>query len=196
MLAEWSHRSAGICTIFLSIQTTLSSTAYLLIICAFAMYSSLVTISLTDLKYPKFTRLLCATPYLRNSIVFSRYLFFFFEYIGIVLILEVESAFFPGIQQVGFSDIIKIFLVVAVFLGVYFPLQYKFGYEMTKYILMALVLIGTLYSNYIGKFIIKHFSGLLNNTSLLTLFVCVISSGIILSISIWISIAIFKAKEL
>lgn len=92
-------------------------------------------------QYPKATALLSSTPYMRTKVVYAKYLLYFIIYIICCVASYVEMSIVP---QLIVSDYLKaaaiVFLVQAIGMGVFLPIQYKFGYEKTKFICFLLFL--------------------------------------------------------
>lgn len=92
-------------------------------------------------QYPKATALLSSTPYMRTKVVYAKYLLYFIIYIICCLASFVEMCFVP---QLVVSDCLKaasiVFLIQAIGMGIFLPIQYKFGYEKTKFVCFLLFL--------------------------------------------------------
>ncbi|MGQ0518315.1 ABC-2 transporter permease, partial [Bacillus sp. D-CC] len=80
-------------------------------------------------------------PYSRSQIVKSKYLFIASIFI-ITYVLYILAALITPIEMnfLSINSILISFLVIAIFFGVYIPIQYKYGTEKTKYISSCFVL--------------------------------------------------------
>ena len=89
--------------------------------------------------------LLTTIPYSRSQIVKSKYLFIASIFI-ITYVLYILAALITPIEMnfLSINSILISFLVIAIFFGVYIPIQYKYGTEKTKYISSCFVLISPL----------------------------------------------------
>lgn len=97
------------------------------------------------------------------------------------------------------NSILISFLVIAIFFGVYIPIQYKYGTEKTKYISSCFVLISPLSLPAIVKWIqSKHIHlNIINRVpNMIKYIILIILSLAILAISIKISINIYSKKDL
>jgi len=92
-------------------------------------------------QYPKATAFLSSTPYMRTKVICAKYLLYFIIYIICCLASLVEMYFVP---QLIVSDYLKaagtVFLIQAIGMGLFLPIQYKFGYEKTKFVCFLLFL--------------------------------------------------------
>jgi len=110
-----------------------------LITVVFTVYIPLQSVSLAETKYPKTTALLCSTPYTRGAIVNARYVFFLILFIFCWFAYVILSFIVPKMDIISILDVIITFLIFSIVLGIYIPLQYKFGFEKMKYVLMILL---------------------------------------------------------
>lgn len=105
----------------------------------FGVFILLQYVSLKEYQFPKAATLLCATPFSRKAIVSSKYIFCMAIYAICCIVFELETLFMP---ELGTSDIklfAFMFLIVSVFIGIYLPIQYKFGYEKTNFAFRAII---------------------------------------------------------
>jgi len=102
---------------------------------AFLMFS---TVSIMEDKY-KGAALLCATPFTRNALVKSKYLFILSLFIGCYILYTLAAVFSPfKIGMLSLYDIGRTFFIITVIFGVIIPVQYRFGYEKSRYILFII----------------------------------------------------------
>ena len=96
-------------------------------------------VSQIESKYPKAHALLCAAPYSRSSIVKAKYVFFLIVFVICLIIYSAFSMIFPQIKMLDISEILLILLIGAIPFGIYMPLEFKFGYEKTKFAAMIIL---------------------------------------------------------
>lgn len=148
-------------------------------------------------EYSKASALLCAAPYTRWMLVASKYLFLIMIYIYCVASYSILAAFIPLLEPLSMQLVLSILLVATVIYCLYLPIQYKIGYEKTKFIL-SLIIISV---PYLSVFIIKmgvltklnYFSTISLPVQYIVLSILTI---LVLVISSLISIKIYSAKEL
>ena len=99
----------------------------------FGVFMLLQYVSLKEYQFPKAVTLLCATPFSRKTIVSSKYIFCMAIYAICCIVFELETLFMPGLGTSDIKLFAFMFLIVSVFIGIYLPIQYKFGYEKTKF---------------------------------------------------------------
>lgn len=96
-------------------------------------------VSQIESKYPKAGALLCAAPYSRSSIVKAKYAFFLFVFTFCFIVYSALAMTVPPIRTLDLPEILLILLIVAIPFGVYVPLEFKFGYEKTKFAAMIIL---------------------------------------------------------
>jgi hypothetical protein len=173
--------------------------AAFLVTVIFTAYMPLQSVSLAETKYPKATTLLCTTPYTRSAMIKARYLFFLILFVFCCIAYAVLSLVIPRIKMLSVMDIILSFLIFSVVFGAYIPLQYKFGFEKMKYVLMAMLFA----TSFLMASIIKSFMrasinlDVFGNLPLPIHYTAwLVVALIVVSISLSASIRIFEAKEL
>ncbi len=100
------------------------------------------TISMNESKYEKAYSYLSITPYSRFQLVICKYIFDLIIFLAIIIIYYAETIFLS--RYVGNLEVIVIaitFLSVSIIRGVIIPLEFKFGYEKTKYISIIVLMI-------------------------------------------------------
>lgn len=157
------------------------------------------SVSLVDETYKKGCAYLCTTPYSGSQIVISKYVFTYIVFCVYCIIYKLESLILPDYTVTpGFALITASFAVISIFRCVLIPLEYRFGYEKAKYIIMLLI-IGTPFISSMfldGLDLTKiDFSKIINMNLTLK---CVLVAGIIAinGASIAISCKIFNNKDL
>lgn len=100
-----------------------------------------LAISEKENQYPKVTALLSSTPYMKGRVIAAKYSLYFIIYLICCIAFFVEMQFVPKLQTVNFTQAAAlVFLVQAVGMGIFLPIQYKFGYEKTKFVCFLLFL--------------------------------------------------------
>ncbi|GAB6110139.1 ABC-2 transporter permease [Fusibacter bizertensis] len=106
----------------------------------FAIFMLLQYVSLKEFQYPKASTLLCATPYPRKALVQSKYGFCISIYAICCVIYWIETLVFPAFGRFSFGMGVIVFFVISVFLGIYLPIQFKLGYEKTKFFFAVIIM--------------------------------------------------------
>lgn len=106
----------------------------------FAVLMLLQSVSLKEVQFSKAATLLCATPFSREAIVLSKYMFCLTVYAVCCIIFVIETLLIPGLGTADIMVFARMFLVMAVFIGLYLPAQYKLGYEKTKIAFMVIIM--------------------------------------------------------
>lgn len=99
------------------------------------------TVSMAEDKY-RGAALLCATPYTRNAVVKAKYLFILIVFLCCYILYAIIAWIVPiDMKMLDISTVGISLLVTAMYFGVMIPVQYRFGYEKTKYISNSLIFI-------------------------------------------------------
>ena len=106
----------------------------------FAVFMLLQYVSLKEYQSPKAATLLCATPFTRKAMVLSKYIFCMMIYVICCIAYEIETLVIPGLGTADITMFALMFLVTALFIGVYLPVQYKLGYEKTKFAFVVVIM--------------------------------------------------------
>ena len=109
------------------------------LITIFSIFMLLQYVSLKETQYPKASTLLCALPFPRKDIVLAKYIFCITIYFACCLIFGIETLLIPGLGTSGIALFILMFFVTSVFIGIYLPIQYKLGYEKTKFAFAVII---------------------------------------------------------
>ena len=175
---------------FLGLSTFLLS----VIFSVFMLYQYVL---MAEMKYPKAEALLCATPYSRSSLVKARYAFLLLIFAYCCVAYYVLALLFSKIKYLTPSSYLIAMLISVILFGVYTPIQYKLGFEKTKYFFM-LVIMGSPFSlTLLIKVNIKlDFTGLSAMPIFVQYLILVVAIIAILFISINVSIKIYSKKEL
>lgn len=101
-----------------------------------------LAISEKENQYPKATALLSSTPYTKGKVIVSKYTLYFIIYIVCFIAYLVEMQFAPELKLDNFTRTAAlVFLIQALGMGIFLPIQYKFGYEKTKFISLVLLVL-------------------------------------------------------
>ncbi|WGS64306.1 ABC-2 transporter permease [Marinitoga aeolica] len=120
----------------------------------YLLYNS---ISIVEHKY-KGSYLLSATPYGRKLQIKAKYFFILLIFILCFFLYNILSIAF-SIPKLTLVSVGLTLLIISIFWGVIIPLQYKFGYEKTKYILaMFIFLTPFLLPNIIKNLFVKGYN--------------------------------------
>ncbi len=106
----------------------------------FCVFMLLQYISLKEYQFPKAATLLCATPYSRRMIVLSKYTFCMITYVACCVIYGIETLIIPELGTCDIKLFLLMFFIVSAFIGVYLPVQYKLGYEKTKFTFVVVIM--------------------------------------------------------
>lgn len=163
----------------------------------FSVFMLLQYVSLKENQYAKASTLLCATPYPRKLLVLSKYVFCLLIYGACCLIFWAETLLFPVLGGFHIELSAVMFLVVALFLGIYLPVQYKLGYETTKFSFFIIIMA----SPFIVPQLLKMQGGA-NWYPLIALSPGILSAGailigvIVLAVSAGISVKVYCKADL
>lgn len=106
----------------------------------FCVLMLLQYVSLKEYQFPKAATLLCATPFSRKMMVLSKYVFCIAVYIACCVIYAIETLLIPDLGTVNVTMFFLMLFVTSLFIGVYLPLQYKIGYEKTKFAFVVVIM--------------------------------------------------------
>lgn len=112
------------------------------------------TISTIEDKY-KGSSLLCTTPYTRCAMVKAKYLFILVIFMCCYFIYTITTYWSPiAMERLNFITFGLSFFITTIYFAVFIPLQYKFGYEKTRYISFGII--------FIVPFILANMARMLN----------------------------------
>lgn len=163
----------------------------------FAVFMLLQYLMQKEFQFPKAATLLCAMPYQRKHMVLSKYCFCLIVYAGACLIYWLETLLIPALG--GFPPMMPliILLAVAIMLSAYFPIQYKLGFEKTRFVFI-ITIIATPYLLpllYKANFF-SAFSWIDDIPVAILALVIILFSMLCLGISAFISIRIYDKQDL
>jgi ABC-2 type transport system permease protein len=184
--------------IFIMIQSSqlLGLSAFILSV-IYVLFMLYQYVLIAEMKYPKAEALLCSTPYSRSTLVKARYAFLLliFAYCGVAY--NVLALFFPKIKFLTPSIYISALLISVILFGVYTPIQYKLGFEKTKYLFMIVFMLSPFSLALLAKANIRlDFTELSEIPVFVQYLIPIVAIIAILFISINVSIKIYSKKEL
>lgn len=153
-------------------------------------YMLFSSVSMAEDKY-KGSALLCATSYTRNALVEAKYIFILILFIYTYIIYTITAIVTPfGIVKLNITMLGISFLGISICFGILMPIQYRFGYEKTKYISMAMIFILFFGGPYAAKGwnfsnIAVPFSQVIINLGIYALAIAIGYVSMILSINIY-----------
>jgi len=147
--------------------------------------------------YYKTAALLCSAPYPRKFIVLSKYIFCGINFIFCGIIFKLETLLFPQLGKFNAVMLVFTLLFLAIFIGIYLPLQYKLGFEKTKLFFSIVIVILPFSFSYLLK--IKNKMNFNFFYSIDTAVLCTISilfSFIVIILSAYFSVKIYNKIDL
>ncbi len=125
----------------LTLSTMFTGIGGFFVVVSATAYVVVVAMGEKEAQYPRAASLLCVAPYSRRLMVLSKYVVVFMGY-GfscaafwiLSLIRPQTGGMTPGMAVMGF-------LGLALVVGIYLPLQFRFGYERARYLLMAVYIV-------------------------------------------------------
>ena len=106
----------------------------------YSIFLLLQYVFLKEYQSPKAALLLCASPYPRRLMVLGKYVFCLILYAASSLIYWINTQIFPGLVRFHWEMAVLIFFMVTIFYSVYIPLEYRLGFERTKFITMFIIM--------------------------------------------------------
>lgn len=162
----------------------------------FCVFMLLQYVSLKEYQFPKAATLLCATPYSRRMIVLSKYIFCMATYVACCLIYGIETLVIPGLGSCDIKLFVLMLFITSAFIGVYLPVQYKLGYEKTKFAFVVVIMA----SPFIFPQLLKMENinlDVFSKTSPLVIYGSIVAfSLVVLITSILLSIKIYEDEDL
>ncbi|MBX4267124.1 ABC-2 transporter permease [Clostridium estertheticum] len=172
----------------------LSSFVMSVIFTVFMLYQYVL---MAEMKYPKAEALLCATPYSRSTLVKARYVFLLLLFAYCCVAYNVLALLFAKIEYLTPSTYLIAMLISVILFGIYTPIQYKLGFEKTKYFFVLVIMGAPFLMVLLIKANIKlNFTGLSAITILVQYLISIVAIIAIIFISMNVSIKIYSKKEL
>ncbi|MBZ9685616.1 ABC-2 transporter permease [Clostridium estertheticum] len=160
----------------------------------FMLYQYVV---MAEMKYPKAEALLCATPYSRSTLVKARYAFLLLIFAYCCVAYNVLALIFVKIEYLTPASYLIALLISVILFGVYAPVQYKLGFEKTKYFFIIVIMGTPFVIPFLMKANIKiDFTGLSALPMFVQYLIPIVAIIAILFISMNVSIKIYSKKEL
>lgn len=154
-------------------------------------------VSQKEQQYPKASALLCSTPYPRKKLVQAKYVFFLLIFAYCYIIYSLETLLILNIDFLNFNEILGVFNFIALCFGIYMPIQYKFGFEKTKFIfLMILVSTPFVLPSIIDKLHTSNISFWMKIPLPVQISSLIILGMMVLFISMQASIKIYEKQDL
>ncbi|APC40590.1 ABC-2 transporter permease [Clostridium estertheticum] len=172
----------------------LSSFVMSVIFTVFMLYQYVL---MAEMKYPKAETLLCATPYSRSLLVKARYVFLLLPFAYCSVAYNVLALLFSKIEYLTPSTYLIAMLISVILFGIYTPIQYKLGFEKTKYFFVLVIMGAPSLMVLLIKANIKlNFTGLSAMTIFVQYLISIVAIIAIIYISMNVSIKIYSKKEL
>lgn len=129
--------------------------------------------------------------------VLSKYIFCISIYVICCVIYAAETLIIPELGTTNMNVFSLMLLVTSVFIGIYLPVQYKLGYEKTKFTFFVLLMASPI----ILPWLIKVLSGvdlsfLTSYSPLLIFMAALAASCIILLLSVILSVKFYSDTDL
>ncbi len=106
----------------------------------FCVLMLLQYVSLKEYQFPKAATLLCAAPVSRKMMVLSKYIFCMAIYVACCVIYAIETILISALGTVNIMIFFLMLFVISAFIGIYLPVQYKIGYEKTKFAFVVVIM--------------------------------------------------------
>jgi hypothetical protein len=160
----------------------------------FAVILLLMYVSLKEFQYTKATALLCAAPIPRRLIVLAKYGFCLTVFAASTLIYGLETLLFPQLGELNIKMLMGTFVGIFLLVSVYLPIQFKFGYEKSKFFFMLVIMLSPfLLPQLIKSIQIPQWVDIRSTPVLLT---GVTLGVMMITLSVLISMTIFNKKDL
>ncbi|WP_079709636.1 ABC-2 transporter permease [Paraliobacillus ryukyuensis] len=163
----------------------------------FAEFMLYQYVSMAEMKYPKATALLCSTPYPRSMLIKARYAFLLFIFAYCYVAYTVLALFVSKVEYLTPISILTVLLISTILFGVYTPIQYKLGYERTKYFFSIVIVATPFILPALSNVDIKlDFSELYAISMLAKCLILIAAVITVFAISLIVSIKIYAKKDL
>ena len=160
----------------------------------FMLYQYVV---MAEMKYPKAEALLCATPYSRCTLVKARYAFLLLIFAYCCVAYNILTLIFVKIECLTPASYLITLLICVILFGIYTPIQYKLGFEKTKYFFMLVIMLSPFLLALLIKANIKiDFTGYSAMPMFVQYLLPIVAIIAILFTSMNVSIKIYSKKEL
>ena len=147
-------------------------------------------LAMKEYQYPKAASFLCTLPYTRNMQVASKYLIYGIVFVFCCGAYWIDTLFVPNLAKLNSGLMIPGLFAASVLYSIYVPVQYQFGYDKSKLIVMFLLIVfPLLIANTNMAMAMELLSGI-------TFPVMLVSALAALALSVMVSVKIFNGKEL
>ncbi len=182
--------------VMIQVSQLLGLSAFVLSV-IFTVFMLYQYVLMAEMKYPKAEALLCSTPYARSSIVKARYAFLLLIFACSCVAYNILALLFAKINFLTPASFLIAMLISIILFGIYTPIQYKLGFEKTKYFFMILIMGSPFLIAVSSKVNIKFtFTGLSALPMFVQYLILIVAIIAILFISMNVSIKIYSKKEL
>lgn len=163
----------------------------------FAVFMLLMYVSMKEFQYPKASAMLCATPYPRSLVVMSKYGFCVVIFAACSVIYWIETLLLPKLGRFNFGMVMAAFAGISLLISVYLPIQFKVGYEKTKFFFIVIIMVSPFLLPQLSKINGDSYLTIVNSipAALLCAMIALISL-FLLTASIFISVKIYSQKDL
>ena len=162
----------------------------------FSVFMLLQYVSLKEYQSPKAATLLCATPFTRKAMVLSKYIFCMVIYVVCCIIFGIETLVIHGLGAADIKMFALMFLVISIFISVYLPIQYKLGYEKTKFAFVVIIMASPMILPLLMRTEVFNLNFPFMLSSYLFCGGIVLIGLIVLAISMFLSIKIYNEADL
>ncbi|MCI1951165.1 MAG: ABC-2 transporter permease [Clostridiales bacterium] len=163
----------------------------------FAVFMLLMYVSMQEFQYPKASVMLCATPYPRSFVVMSKYGFCIVIFAVCSVIYWIETLLLPRLGSFSFGMMMATFVGISLLISIYLPIQFKIGYEKTKFFFIVVFMASPILLPQLLKINGNPYLAVIQSTpvALFCVIVALVSLAF-LAVSILISIRIYSKKDL
>ncbi|MGW8115288.1 ABC-2 transporter permease [Caproicibacterium sp. NSD3] len=163
----------------------------------FAVFMLLMYVSMKEFQYPKASAMLCATPYPRSLVVMSKYGFCVVIFAACSVIYWIETLLLPKLGSFSFGMMMAAFVGISLLISIYLPIQFKVGYEKTKFFFIVVFMASPILLPQLLKINGNPYLAVIQSipVALFCVIVALVSLAF-LAVSILISIKIYSKKDL
>lgn len=160
----------------------------------FAVFILLMYVSMKEFQFPKATALLCAAPIPRRLMVIAKYGFCLTIFAACCLLYGLETLVLPQLGGLDPKMLVGAFVGIFLLVSVYLPIQFKIGFEKTKFFFTVVIMLAP----FLLPLAIKSFrlSDWAHVGSAPVVFGGVGLGVIFVAVSMAVSIQIFSQKDL
>lgn len=162
----------------------------------YAVFMLLQYVSLKEYRSPRASALLCSAPFPRRLLVLSKYIFCMLIYAICCLIFGMETIVAPQLGALQLDVLALMFFVTAAITGLYLPIQYKLGYEKTRFVFFIVIMASPIIVSALLKTGNINLDALFIAPSIFVYGGMFLAGIIILAVSAWLSIRIYNKADL